>query len=74
MVTGDWGHFDKLSASLETGDWGLGNQFDISQSTINYQLSTITFSPITSHLSPKIVNSFRAYLLDALKLKYIVNS
>ncbi|MEH2056361.1 MAG: flavin-dependent dehydrogenase [Nostoc sp.] len=22
---GDWGHFDKLSASLGTGDWGKGN-------------------------------------------------
>ncbi|WP_268964705.1 hypothetical protein [Nostoc sp. CMAA1605] len=24
LGTGDWGHFDKLSASLGTGDWGLG--------------------------------------------------
>ncbi|MBD2135131.1 hypothetical protein H6F47_22610 [Sphaerospermopsis sp. FACHB-1094] len=52
MVTGDWGHFDKLSASLETGDWGLGNQFDISQSTINYQLSPFPQSPVTYHQSP----------------------
>ncbi|WYM00530.1 MAG: hypothetical protein HEQ19_14375 [Gloeotrichia echinulata CP02] len=22
MGIGDWGHFDKLSASLGTGDWG----------------------------------------------------
>ncbi|WYM01066.1 MAG: hypothetical protein HEQ19_17800 [Gloeotrichia echinulata CP02] len=24
MGIGDWGHFGKLSASLGTGDWGLG--------------------------------------------------
>ncbi|WYL92569.1 MAG: hypothetical protein HEQ35_00715 [Gloeotrichia echinulata IR180] len=23
-IAGDWGHFGKLSASLGTGDWGLG--------------------------------------------------
>jgi tRNA(Ile)-lysidine synthase len=25
-ATGEWGHFDKLSASLGSGDWGLGKE------------------------------------------------
>ncbi|MEH2060480.1 MAG: LL-diaminopimelate aminotransferase [Nostoc sp.] len=32
--SGDWGHFDKLSASLATGDWELGTRKNLSQSPI----------------------------------------
>ncbi|MCF4969091.1 hypothetical protein CV014_19190 [Nostoc sp. CMAA1605] len=42
---GDWGHFDKLSASLGIGDWGLGildgNQSKRRSCVANTTLSSI---------------------------------
>ncbi|WP_236144273.1 hypothetical protein [Nostoc sp. CMAA1605] len=54
MGTGDWGHFDKLSASLGIGDWGQGRQgriyFSIYYSS-NHSLLTTYHSPLITHHS-----------------------
>ncbi|XZF61833.1 MAG: hypothetical protein ACSI46_22860 [Gloeotrichia echinulata DVL01] len=44
MGIGDWGHFGKLSASLGTGDWGLGIGLIYSLLITHYSLLITPYS------------------------------